>query len=104
MNYIYPIYTEQTECQDCYKCIRQCPVKAISVENGHAKIIPEMCVMCGTCVKKCPSNAKHIRNDLGMAKQILREKNKVFVSLAPSFASEFPNVSGFKKTWIYWCF
>lgn len=93
MNYIYPIYTEQTECQDCYKCIRQCPVKAISVENGHAKIIPEMCIMCGTCVKKCPSNAKHIRNDLGMAKQILREKNKVFVSLAPSFVSEFPNVS-----------
>nr|MCR5699104.1 4Fe-4S binding protein [Treponemataceae bacterium] len=91
MNFIYPIFTEQTECQDCYKCIRQCPVKAISVENGHAKIIPEMCIMCGTCVIKCPSHAKRIRNDLSMAKQILKMKSRVFVSLAPSFASEFPD-------------
>lgn len=90
MNFLYPIYTEQTECQDCYKCIRHCPAKAILVENGHAKIIPEQCIMCGTCVINCPAKAKRIRNDLPKVRQLLQGKEKVFVSLAPSFASEFP--------------
>ena len=31
MNFLNPIYTEKRECQDCYKCVRHCPVKAIKV-------------------------------------------------------------------------
>ena len=61
MNYLNPIYTEKTQCQDCYKCIRECPVKAIQVENGHATIIPELCVLCGHCVTICPAGAKKVR-------------------------------------------
>ena len=45
-----PVFTEITECQDCYKCLRNCPAKAIRVENGRAAVIPERCVACGTCV------------------------------------------------------
>lgn len=90
---VYPIYTEQTECQDCYKCIRRCPVKAIRVENSHAKIMPERCIACGNCVKNCPSHAKRIRNDMAKVKQLLSHKKKVYVSLAPSFVSEFPDFS-----------
>ena len=89
MNYLSPIYTELTECQDCYKCIRQCPVKAIRVENGHATILSQMCILCGNCVIHCPANAKHIRDDLGKAKQLLTLKEKVIVSIAPSFSAEF---------------
>lgn len=88
---VYPIYTEQTECQDCYKCIRRCPVKAIRVENSHAKIMPERCIACGNCVRNCPSHAKHIRDDRAKVKQLLAHKKKVYVSLAPSFVSEFPD-------------
>lgn len=91
MNYLSPIYTELTECQDCYKCVRKCPVKAIRVENGHAMIIPEQCIMCGRCVINCPAKAKHVRDDLSRAKQILLLKKQVIVSLAPSFVSEFPD-------------
>ena len=36
---IHPIYTELTECRDCYKCVRACPVKAIQVKDGNAVII-----------------------------------------------------------------
>jgi len=36
-----PIYTEETECQDCYKCIRHCPVKSIKVKDGHAEAVSE---------------------------------------------------------------
>ncbi len=89
MSISYPIYTESTECQDCYKCIRRCPVKAIRVENGHAKVIPEMCIACGGCVTHCPNHAKHSRDDTSRAKQLFTLKKRVFVSLAPSFISEF---------------
>ena len=28
-------------CKDCYKCLRECPVKAIKVVDRHAKIIDD---------------------------------------------------------------
>ena len=89
MNNLAPIFTKTTECQDCYKCIRQCPVKAIRVENGHATILSHMCIHCGNCVIHCPSSAKRIRDDLSRAKQLLTLKEKVIVSVAPSFSAEF---------------
>ncbi len=86
------IYTERTECQDCFKCIRECPVKAIKVENACAAVIPQLCILCGHCVEICPNGAKHVRDDLQRAQTLLKEKKKVFASLAPSFISEFPDV------------
>jgi len=93
MDKFYPIYTVENECQDCYKCVRQCPVKAIKVEGGRASVIPELCVACGHCVKICPAKAKRVRNDVGRAKQLIQSKRAVYVSLAPSWVSEFPDVS-----------
>lgn len=93
MNFLYPIFTEQTECQDCYKCVRHCPCKAIRVENGHATVVPELCVLCGRCVIDCPAHAKHVRDDLTKTKKLFEVSHKVFVSLAPSFASEFADYS-----------
>lgn len=90
MNTLSPVYTEQTECQDCYKCIRRCPVKAIRVENGHAAVMGELCIACGRCVINCPAHAKRFRDDTAKTKQLLTIKKNVYVSLAPSFASEFP--------------
>ena len=89
MNFLYPIFTEKPECQDCYKCVRNCPCKAICVENGHATVVPELCVLCGRCVTHCPAHAKHVRDDLTKTKQLFNLGKKVFASLAPSFASEF---------------
>jgi iron only hydrogenase large subunit-like protein len=88
-----PIYTEITECQDCYKCIRHCPVKSIKVEDGHAKILVDDCILCGNCYLMCPVGAKRIRNDLPRAQRALEDHEKVILSLAPSFAGEFPGIS-----------
>jgi iron only hydrogenase large subunit-like protein/PAS domain-containing protein len=102
-----PVYTEITECQDCYKCIRKCPVKAIRVENSHARVIPQMCVSCGRCVLSCPSFAKRYRNDVDLARHLAGSGKKVFVSLAPSFAAEFIDwtpaqlVAAFKRLGFY---
>lgn len=92
MNYLKPVFTEKANCQDCYKCVRSCPVKAIKVENGSATILYELCIMCGGCVEVCPAGAKKVRDDLGRVRQLFRLKDRVIASLAPSFISEFPGV------------
>lgn len=96
MNDQKPIYTEKTECQDCYKCVRGCPVKAIRVVSGSAQVIPEACILCGHCTEVCPVGAKKIRNDLGEAIRILKQKQRVFVSLAPSHRTEFNGIDNEK--------
>ncbi len=92
MNYLNPIFTEKRECQDCYKCVRNCPVKAIKVEGGYASVVPELCIFCGHCVEVCPNGAKKVRDDLAGARHMLTLKKSVFVSLAPSYVTEFPGV------------
>ena len=66
-----PVYTIENECQDCYKCVRHCPVKAIRIVNAKASVIQDSCVACGECVKVCPAHAKKIRNDLPAIESLL---------------------------------
>ncbi len=91
MNNQHPVYTLINECHDCYKCVRECPVKAIKIENDHASVIPEKCISCGTCVQVCPANAKCVRSDLEKVKNLLITGKDVYVSLAPSWRSVFEN-------------
>lgn len=86
------IYTQERECQDCHKCIRECPVKAIRVQDGCARVVPELCIMCGNCVLACPNGAKQVRDDLPDAKALLKSGRKVIASLAPSFVAQFSEV------------
>lgn len=90
---INPIYTEITECTDCNKCIRECPVKGIKVKDGHASIDPELCILCGHCTRVCPRGAKKVRNDIDRVKTLLSNTPNVVASVAPSFITEFPGIS-----------
>ncbi|MDD4830168.1 MAG: [Fe-Fe] hydrogenase large subunit C-terminal domain-containing protein [Bacteroidales bacterium] len=91
MNKLSAIYTEKNNCQDCYKCVKNCPVKAIKLEDNSASVIPELCIYCGKCTQVCPANAKKVRDDLPVVRQALK-KEKIIVSLAPSYLSEYENV------------
>lgn len=86
----YPLHTVKTDCQDCYKCVRRCPVKAIKIEDNSAMIVPDLCIACGTCYKVCPAKAKQPRNDLTRAKFLASSGKEIYVSLAPSWITEFP--------------
>lgn len=85
----YPVYTLKNECNDCYKCIRGCHVKAIRVQNGSASVINEKCVACGHCVQVCPAGAKRVRSDIDTVKTLFLAKERVYVSLAPSWAGVY---------------
>lgn len=89
----YPLFTIKNNCQDCYKCVRQCPVKAIKIEDNSAQIVPELCVACGKCYKVCPVRAKQDRDDVVRAKNLIAKGEKVYVSLAPSWVAEFNNLT-----------
>lgn len=86
MDRMYPVYTLKNECHDCYKCVRECPVKAIKIQEGHASVIGEKCVDCGHCVSVCPAKAKRVRSDFDKAKLLIASGKKVYASLAPSWA------------------
>jgi iron only hydrogenase large subunit-like protein len=92
MERLNPIYTLKRECHDCHKCIRECPVKAIRVQDTYTRIVPEVCIQCGNCVQVCPSNAKQVRDDLPHARQLLADGRRVIASLAPSFIAQYPHL------------
>lgn len=83
----HPIYTEKTRCRDCYKCVRNCPVKAIKVEDNSARIVPELCIYCGRCVYVCPAKAKKVRCDVDPVKRLIASGRRVILSLAPSWTT-----------------
>ena len=85
----YPIYTEISNCRDCYRCVRHCPVKAIQIQDAHAEIIYDRCTFCGICVHECPNGVKVVRDDTDKVRMAFLSKRKVIVSLAPSYVSEF---------------
>ena len=88
-NKLSPVYTLKNECHDCYKCVRECYVKSIQIKDGSASVLADRCIACGHCVTVCPSNAKRIRYDVDRVKALLAAKEKVIVSLAPSWISIF---------------
>ena len=81
------VYTVDANCQDCYRCVRVCPVNAIKVSGGQARIVNELCIQCGTCVRECPQSAKIIRSDLDEVKTLMASGRPIAASIAPSFAA-----------------
>ena len=80
---------KDAKCKDCFKCLRECPVKAIRYENHQAKIIEQRCILCGRCTLVCPQNAKQVHSETDSVLALLSSDKKVVASLAPSFVSSF---------------
>lgn len=80
---------KKSNCKNCYKCIRHCPVKAIRFSGNQAHIIGNECILCGQCFVVCPQNAKEIVDETEKVKVFLQAGEKVIVSLAPSFVANY---------------
>ena len=83
---------KKSNCKNCYKCIRHCPVKAIRFSGNQAHIIGNECILCGQCFVVCPQNAKQIVDETEKVKVLLQGPNPVIVSLAPSFVVNYEGV------------
>lgn len=84
---------KKSNCQNCYKCIRHCPVKSIRFQSSQAHIVKDECILCGQCFVVCPQNAKEIRNDVPIAEMFVKGECPVAVSLAPSFVANYPGAT-----------
>lgn len=80
------IHTSPARCQDCYRCVRECPLKSIALSGGQARVVEDKCVLCGSCVKACPQEAKRIQDDFSLFQEAIEMGSPTVVSVAPSVA------------------
>lgn len=90
---------KKSNCKNCYKCIRHCPVKSIRFSGNQAHIIGNECILCGQCFVVCPQNAKEITDETEKAKVLIQSGDPVYVSLAPSFIANYDGagINGMRK-------
>ena len=89
---------KKSNCKNCYKCIRHCPVKSIRFSGNQANIVSDECILCGQCFVVCPQNAKEIIDDTEKAKVLIGGENPVIASIAPSFIANYNvGISSLKK-------
>lgn len=83
---------KKSDCKNCYKCIRHCPVKSIKFSGEQAHIVSNECILCGQCFVVCPQDAKEIQNDVEKVKVMLSEGVPIIASVAPSFIANYDGV------------
>ncbi len=83
---------KKSNCKNCYKCIRHCPVKSIRFSANQAHIVEDECILCGQCFVVCPQDAKQIVDGIEKAKMLLNLKVPVIASIAPSFIANYDGI------------
>lgn len=80
-----------SRCKHCYKCVRNCDVKAIDVRDSQAIIAEDRCILCGQCLNICPQDAKTLHSQLSYVKSLLASDDPVILTLAPSYRALLHN-------------
>jgi two-component system NtrC family sensor kinase len=84
------ITTIKQNCRRCYTCVRDCPAKAIRIEDGQASVVAERCIACGNCTMVCSQKAKAYASGTEATLRLLESGAEVAALLAPSFPAGFP--------------
>lgn len=90
------IETNPADCRDCYRCVRNCNVKAIRFKKGQAKVIPKLCIICGMCIRVCPQKAKSIHSAMEDVLKAKKEGRQLIASVASSAPAYF-NMKNFAE-------
>lgn len=83
---------KKSNCKNCYKCIRHCPVKSIRFSGNQAHIVGNECILCGQCFVVCPQNAKEIADSTEIVKCMISDGAEIIASVAPSFVANYDGV------------
>lgn len=85
---------KKSDCKNCYKCIRHCPVKSIRFSGNRAYVVYDECILCGQCYVVCPQNAKETVDETEIVDAMLADGSApVIASVAPSFIAYFEGAS-----------
>ena len=68
-------------CDGCGICVQTCPLNAITMDGGKAKIDPFLCIGCGACIPVCPKEAIDFKNST--TKQIIANLKGVLMGKEP---------------------
>ena len=93
-HYFHSVTLDQEKCKGCTNCIKRCPVEAIRVHAGKAKIMEERCIDCGECIRCCPNHAKLAITD---TLEKLSQFEYRIVLPAPSFFGQFRDEKDVEK-------
>lgn len=89
------VVTDESKCQGCNKCVRECPVDAniVYINNNKikVKINYERCIECGECLAECDHNARSFIDDTERFFNSLKSGKKITVMAAPSIRVNFPD-------------
>ena len=84
---------KKSNCHNCYKCVRECPVNAISILGNQAHIQESLCIYCGKCYLVCPKDAREMMGDLNRVRRMIKRGEKVYFSLSSAFSTFFRSTS-----------
>jgi Fe-S-cluster-containing hydrogenase component 2 len=51
------VWVDVSRCTGCGVCVSECPVGAMALVDGKARVDEESCTECGACVGACPEDA-----------------------------------------------
>jgi iron only hydrogenase large subunit-like protein/nitrogen-specific signal transduction histidine kinase len=84
--------TIASTCKRCYSCVRACPSKAISVQDGTARIDLKRCVHCGECIRRCPAGQWEYERHQALVRGLLNAESRVAIVLDTAFPAAFPDI------------
>ena len=51
------VWVDGARCTGCGLCVESCPVGALALSDGMARVDEEACTGCGACIDVCPESA-----------------------------------------------
>jgi diguanylate cyclase (GGDEF)-like protein len=82
------LQTKAASCERCYKCVKNCPVKAIKLTESLLEIDTDRCICCGRCVSSCSRSAISLADDLGAVRELMAGEPTVAV-VSPAVEAAF---------------
>ena len=73
------LYIDNSQCQSCGVCVKNCPTDALSILNDNIKFNEENCIYCRHCECLCPVNAIKIdfEDEINSSKELSNESDNL---------------------------